>query len=152
MAIATDAKLGLSNRFHLKIVDGDKDLGSWKKAEGLDVKWDLCEYRAGDAGNERWYFPGKSEYTNIRLSRAACSDSEKVKEWLGKTSWEHAVGTLATLTLHDSAGKEVITWELRDVMPVHWTIAGFDAGTSSVAIETLEIAHMGFLEDLKALG
>jgi len=48
------------------------DLGSWAKVDGLDVSWDIAEYRAGDGGNYRWYFPGNTKYSNIKLARAAC--------------------------------------------------------------------------------
>ena len=38
-------------------------------------------------------------------------------------------------------------WELKNVMPVRWSITGFDAGASRVATETLELNHRGFLAD-----
>ena len=152
MPIKPDTLMGLANRFHLKVIPSDKDLGTWTKAEGLDVSWDVCEYRAGDGGNERWYFPGNSKYSLVRLTRAACSDSQKVQDWLAKTSFTHEVGMQATLKLMDSHGEEVITWEFRDIMPTKWSIGGgFDAGASKVALETLEFTHMGFLEDQKNL-
>jgi phage tail-like protein len=53
--------------------------------------------------------------------------------------------------LHDSGGAPVMEWTLQHVMPVHWTISGFDASASKVATETLELAHLGFLEDQKTL-
>lgn len=151
MPIAADALLGLANRFHLKVTPSDNDLGTWAKAEGLDVAWEVCEYRAGDAGNERWYFPGNTKYATVKLTRAACEDSKKVKKWLSDTSWDHKVGMQAVLTLFDSSGQEVIDWEFRDIMPVKWSIQGFDAGASKVALETLELNHMGFLTDERNL-
>jgi phage tail-like protein len=151
MPIGADALLGLANRFHLKIIPSDKDLGTWNKADGLDVSWEVCEYRAGDAGNERWYFPGNTKYQTVKLTRAACTDSETVKTWLSDTSWKHKVGMEATLTLFDSNGAKIIDWNFRDIMPVKWSIQSFDAGASKVALETLELAHMGFLTDEQTL-
>jgi hypothetical protein len=40
-----------------------------------------------------------------------------------------------------------VEWDLKNVMPVRWSITGFDAGASRVATETLELAHLGFLAD-----
>jgi phage tail-like protein len=144
------SKLGLANRFTVKIDFASYDLGSWAQADGLSVKWDIAEYRAGDGGNNRWYFPGNTEYAAIKLTRAACEDSKTVKKWLSDTSfqWKPYSGTI---TLHDSGGAPVMEWTLTHVMPVRWNISGFDASASRVATETLELNHLGFLEDQKTL-
>ncbi len=144
MPLNDQSKLGLSNRFHVKI--DSHDLGSWSKVEGLDVSWDMAEYRAGDGGNYRWYYPGNTKYSNIRLARAACEDSKKVQQWLSDNSFKHELGT-GTITLNDSGHNPVIDWRLEGAYPAKWSITGFDAGGSSVAIETLELVHLGFLND-----
>ena len=38
-------------------------------------------------------------------------------------------------------------WTLRHVIPGKWSISPFDANASKVAIEVLELVHMGFLEN-----
>jgi phage tail-like protein len=148
--LSDSSKLGLANRFTVKIDFASYDLGSWAQADGLDVKWDIAEYRAGDGGNVRWYFPGNTQYSTLRLTRAACEDSKTVKKWLSETSftWKPYSGKVV---LHDSAGAPVMDWTLQHVMPVKWSITGFDAGASKVATETLELAHHGFLDDAKTL-
>lgn len=148
MPIATEAQLGLSMRFDVKI--DAFDLKSWSKASGLEVSWDLCEYRAGDAGNERWYFPGLTKYQTIKLERAANpTDTETVKKWLDSNSFAHEIQT-GTIVLKDAKTTEVFSWTLRHVLPVKWSINAFEAGSSKVAIEVLELAHMGFLDDVVA--
>ena len=144
MPLNDQSKLGLSNRFHVMI--DSHDLGSWAKVDGLDVAWDIAEYRAGDGGNHRWYFPGNTKYSPIRLSRAACEDSKKVKTWLSHNSFKHEPGT-GSIVLRDSGNHEVMTWNLHSAFPAKWSITGFDAGASSVAVETLELVHLGFLDD-----
>jgi len=146
MPLTDSTHLGLANRFKVKIDNGSYDLGSWAKVDGLDVKWDLAEYRSGDGGNNRWYFPGNTSYSHIKLTRAACEDTKTVKEWLSKTSFTHEVQS-GTIELLDSEGKPVADWNLRAVMPANWKIEGFDAGASKVAQETLELVHLGFLDD-----
>jgi phage tail-like protein len=146
MPLNDASKLGLANRFSVTIDFKKYDLGSWAQAEGLSVKWGVAEYRAGDAGNQRWYYPGNTEYTTIKLTRAASAESASVKKWLDDTSfnWKPYTGEVI---LHDSGNAPIMTWDLVHVMPVHWQIIGFDAGASKVATETLELAHMGFLSD-----
>jgi phage tail-like protein len=150
MAIGDATMLGMANRFSVQISNGAYDLGSWAQIDGLDVKWDMAEYRAGDSGNERWYFPGNSHYSIVKLTRAASAESKAVRTWLDSTSfkWEPQV---AKISLYDSAGAPICDWELRAIMPVRWSITGFDANASKVATETLEINHRGFLADLMKL-
>jgi phage tail-like protein len=150
MAISDSTMLGMANRFTVVIDNGTYNLGSWAQVDGLDVKWDMAEYRAGDSGNERWYFPANTHYSVIKLTRAASAESKKVRSWLDSTSftWEPQS---AMVWLHDSAGAQVMPWELKHVMPLRWSITGFDAGASKVATETLELNHRGFLNDEKKL-
>jgi phage tail-like protein len=150
MPLNDASKLGLANRFSVTIDFAKYDLGSWAQVDGLSVKWGVAEYRAGDAGNNRWYFPANTEYTTVKLTRAASQDSNAVKKWLSDTSftWQPYTGHVV---LHDSGGAEIMNWTLVQVMPVHWQIVGFDAMASKVATETLELAHLGFLEDAKTL-
>lgn len=145
MPVAADLQLGLSMRFKVDI-EGN-DLKYWAKATGLEVAWDVCEYRAGDNRNDRWYFPGITKYPTIKLERAANKDDSKaVKEWLEETSFKHSPQT-GSIQLQDAKLVEVHTWNLRHVIPVKWSINAFEAGSSKVAVETLELAHMGFLEN-----
>jgi phage tail-like protein len=142
--------IGLANRFTVKVTGGP-DLGSWQKAEGLDVTWEVADYRSGDAGNARWFAPANTKYNPVKLMRAADSkDSKSVKDWLNNNSFGHKAGSEVRIALQDSSKKDVMEWHLRNVMPKKWSITSMDAGSSSVAIELLELEHEGFLEDDKA--
>lgn len=149
MPLGDATMLGMANRFTVKIDNGEYDLGSWAQVDGLDVKWDLAEYRAGDSGNERWYFPANTHYSVVRLTRAASQESMQVRKWLKSTSFSFQP-QIAVVTLCDASATPVMDpWELKHVMPLRWSITGFDAGASKVATETLELHHRGFLDDEK---
>jgi phage tail-like protein len=151
MGLTDTSSIGLANRFVVSMSGkSEYDLGSWTKAEGLDVAWDIAEYRMGDGGNDRLYFPGNTKYTNVKLIRGVSEETEKVKQWLNKNSWEMEVFT-GSIQLYTTAAKKVTEWTLRDVMPAKWSITSFDAGASQVAMETLELVHRGFLEDERKL-
>jgi phage tail-like protein len=146
MALNDGTMLGMANRFTVKIDNGQYDLGSWSQVDGLDVKWDMAEYRAGDAGNERWYFPANTHYSVVKLTRAASEESKATRSWLDSTSFKWAP-QMAVVKLHDAHSKPVVEWELKQVMPLRWSVSGFDAGASRVVTETLELTHRGFLAD-----
>jgi len=148
MPLSDTSTIGLANRFHVVVDPGKHDLGSWQKVEGLDVSWEVADYRAGDSGNQRWFFPANSKYAPVRLLRAASEDSEKVKDWLTANSFHQDQSrVLVTITLCDSSGKAVLDWTLQNAVPKKWTVTSMDAGSSHVAVETLELEHLGFLDD-----
>src|SRR5690348_15505642 len=102
MAISDQAQLGLANRFLVTVIPGNVDLGSWSKADGLDVTFEVAEYRTGDHWNHRWYYPGHTKYSSLKLSRGANkADTKKVKEWLDKTAKKFEVGDIK-VTLRDA--------------------------------------------------
>jgi len=147
MPTAVEALMGLVPRFLVKIDASKYDFGSFNTVKGLDVTWDIAEYRAGDAKNERWYFPGVTKYSTIKLERAVDPvGTAGVRKWLESNSFKYEIQS-GKIELQDATGKEVTHWTLRHVIPVKWSIVGFDAGQSKVATETLELAHMGFLEN-----
>jgi phage tail-like protein len=147
MALASDALLGMAMRFAVTIDEGKYNLESWSKAGGLEVSWDLVEYRAGDHRNDRWFFPGLTKYPTVKLERAATLDgTESVKKWLNSNSFAHTAQT-GSIVLMDAKLDTVSTWELRQVIPVKWSVSAFEATSSKVAIETLELAHLGFLTE-----
>jgi phage tail-like protein len=151
MALTDTSVIGLANRFLVSMSGkSEYDLGSWSKAEGLDVAWDIAEYRMGDGGNDRLYFPGNTKYTNIKLIRGVSDETKKVQDWLSKNSWEMDV-FVGSIKLFSTDAKPVVDWELRDVMPAKWSVSTFDAGASQVSMETLELVHRGFLKDERKL-
>ncbi|HEX3707939.1 MAG TPA: phage tail protein [Mycobacteriales bacterium] len=137
---------GMSHKFVVRIDNASYDLGTWTKASGLSVNWDVCQYRAGDHGNAVWIYPGMSKYETIKLTRQACIDSVVVQKWLTTTSKSPQPLTGA-IALVNWMGLTIVTWELKQFFPVGWSIAEFDAGTGKAITETLQLAHTGFLDD-----
>jgi hypothetical protein len=42
-------------------------------------------------------------------------------------------------------GRPVITWDLKEFFPIGWSVSDFDSTAGRPAVETLELAHSGFL-------
>lgn len=150
MALNDQSLIGLGNRFKVDVIPEGHSLGSWSKAEGLDVQWEVPDYRMGDQWNARLFAPASTKYSTVKLARAAeATDSQKVRDWLNKNATQWELGISVKIELEDSHKQSVMHWELRNVVVKKWAITTFDAGTGSVAIETLELDHEGFLDDEK---
>jgi phage tail-like protein len=139
-------QVSMSHRFVVLLDNSTYDLGTWYRVSGLQVKWKPCEYRVGDKGNQFWVLPGNTEYQNIKLSRAACADSQIVQAWLASTSL-NPVPHSGVIMLMSYGGIPVVHWRLNEFFPISWSIVDLDADQAKPSIETLELAHSGFLYD-----
>jgi len=133
---------GLSLRFTVEI-DG-QDLGNWSKCEGLAVEYDVHEYQEGGNNSFVHRLPGRAKYQNIKLTRPVDSSTRSVVAWLASVQARVTPAT-AAITVLDTDGKPVATWNLLGVFPAKWTGPTLDVGANSVAMETLELAHNGFM-------
>jgi phage tail-like protein len=150
--IASDTLLGLSNRFKVE-VDG-VDLGRWSGCQGLAVQYNPFGLESGGDYDFVHWLPGQVKYPNVKLSRAmSAQDSKTLFSWIKKKidevvdmagSAAYSSGS-AKITLLDSHGDEIMSWQLRGVHPASWTGPALDAGSTKVAIEVLELVHEGFI-------
>jgi phage tail-like protein len=173
MTLSLSAMLGLTTRFHV-VVDG-VDLGGWGKCTGLSVDFHPDTIFEGGNYDYKPILPGQLEYHAITLERAMeASASQRVQQWLRQRvdTWVHAAssghsaleqganmisnalgagniaggaGGTGQITLFDSMGGHVMTWQLRNVYPSKWFGPELDARTAGIAMEKLELVHEGFL-------
>jgi phage tail-like protein len=133
----------LSLRF-MVVIDGQVRLGDWTKCEGLSVEYDIFEYREGGNNGFVHRLPGRAKYQNIKLSRPVDGSSAAVAGWLASVQARVNPST-AAITVLDPDGVAVTTWNLVGVYPAKWTGPTLDVGSSTAAIETLELVHNGFM-------
>lgn len=144
---------GLAMRFQVT-VDGLR-LGSWSVCKGLKVTLKVTKVVSGGDYSTQRILPDHVEYDNITLERAVHpTESMTVKRWLeGRVkdwmNWNGSgniyAGGTAKIILLGAQGTEVMRWNLTGVYPVSWSGPSLDATQNKVAIETLELAHQGFL-------
>lgn len=136
-------EVGMSHRFTFTVDKGNYELGTWSKVTGLSVNWEMCTYRHGGK-DDIWISPGQPKYPNIRLSRAACSDSETVQQWLSEALRERIPQSGSVMML-DWMGTTIVEWKMDHFFPCGWAIDDFNANGPKPLMETLDIAHTGFL-------
>jgi len=133
----------LALRFHVTI-DDKGSLGSWSKCDGLTVEYEIQEYQEGGQNEYVHRLPGRCKYQNIKLARPLDKTSADVASWVAGQRQKPARSN-AEIAVLDPAGEVVAKWNLNDVFPVKWTGPSLDATGNQIAIETLELAHNGFL-------
>jgi phage tail-like protein len=142
---------GLQMRFKVT-VDG-LSLGYWASCKGLSMTFKATRIEQGTVYDSYQYLPDRVEYSDVTLVRAMQSqDSGKVWTWLAdcKKQWYGAEpgdwsSKTAVIQLFDAQYQSVAKWTLANVYPKQWHGPDLDAMGTSVALETLVLAHEGFL-------
>ena len=124
--------------FVLKI-PGIDEVGFFMSCTGLELTFDVYEYREGGRNDIVHRLPGGLSYPNLVLSRGLTRENALLK-WFYATQTE-AERKEITLTLR--GGPDERTWTFSEAFPVKWTGPQIDSQGSSIATETLEIAHAG---------
>lgn len=120
------------------------DLGTFTSCEGLGVELVMETREEGGSNSFIWQLPTRMRFSNVKFSRPLGPDTEKVVTWLaGMTSG--VTRKTAVITAKRGDGSTVARWNLADVVPVRWTGPNLNFDHPQVAIETIEIAHHGFL-------
>jgi len=130
-------------------IDGH-DFGFWTAVAGLAVKFEIAEYRAGDGSNRRWIEPAYTTYTNVKLGRVTTLRyTNQIMDWLQKTQFKSEKVTAQIKGWpfwHNKRDASLaVKWDLHGVLPVAWSGPSFDSQGGKLAMESLELAHEGFL-------
>jgi phage tail-like protein len=125
-------------------IDGITRAG-FRECSGLDTSQDAGEYREGTDPLTVRKLPGLITYSNISLKRGITDDAE-LWEWRVTVMEGKIERKNMSIVLLDDAREEKLRWNLRDCWPTKWEGPSFNATSSDVAIESLEIAHEGLAQ------
>jgi phage tail-like protein len=119
--------------------------GSWTKCDGLKASYDIKEYTEGGQNNFVHNLMGRLKFEKINLQRAVCEETNAVAGWFAmyQVMVRRSAGSIAVCA---SNGDEIFRWSMTGIVPVSWSAAGLDAAGNGVLIETLTLAHDGFLD------
>jgi len=120
---------------------GIDQIGLFMECHGLEMSFEVMQYAEGGNNDSVHQLPGRLAYPNLVLTRGM-TDEDALFKWFEQTRTK-AERKEITLTLQDARGNGVRTWTFADAFPVRWTGPRFAAEGTTVATETLEIAHGG---------
>ena len=129
-------------KFNYKVEIDGLEAGGFSEVTGFDASIDVIEYREGDMTQTPLKIPGLKKYGNITLKQGLV-DSMVLYEWMKAGLEGDVERKTLTITLLDIAGSPAASWQIINAWPVKYTAPDFNATSSEVAIESLEIAHEG---------
>jgi phage tail-like protein len=122
----------------------DENLGAFNSCDGLGCEFVMEQREEGGNNGFVWQLPTRIKYGNVKLSRPVGKDSAKLTAWLCSFASGVARQT-ATICAMTGDRDVVATWNLDGVIPVRWSGPSLNPDTAKVAMETVELAHHGFL-------
>jgi phage tail-like protein len=122
----------------------DDELGSFNSCDGLGCEVVIEQREEGGNNAFVWQLPTRIKYGNVKLTRPVGKDSAKLTAWLASFATGVTRQT-ATISARGSDNEIVASWSLDGVIPVRWSGPQLSPDSPKVAIETVELAHHGFL-------
>jgi len=120
-------------------LDGISQAG-FQECTGLDASTDPVDYREGADPAHVRKLTGLNKYSPITLKRGITS-SDELWQWRKTVIDGKAERKSGSIVLLDDAGAEQLRWNFSNAWPSKWTGPSFNATSSSVAVETLELTH-----------
>ena len=124
-------------------IDG-RELGVFTACSGLGVEVTIEQREEGGNSGFVHMLPGRLKYTNVKLTRPLDADSAKIAAWFARMATSPERST-AEISACRADGSVVATWSLTSVIPVRWSGPELTVDSTKVCMETLELAHHGFL-------
>ncbi|GIG59137.1 phage tail protein [Longispora fulva] len=119
-------------------------LGAFNSCEGLGVEVVMEQREEGGQNGWVWQLPTRIKYPNIKLTRPVTADSKKITDWFAGMS-NGVKRMTAVIEARNPLGEKIASWGLHGVVPVRWTGPQLTHDSPKVAMETLELAHHGFV-------
>lgn len=122
----------------------DLDLGMWTEAALGTMTLSVTPQKEGGTTSVVHQLRGHIEYETIKLSRVVDGTSS-IGSWFRKQAAE-ARRMHGEIVVYGPGNQWVQRWNFIEAMPVRWSIPTMRSGDNGLIVETLEIAHQGFVD------
>ncbi|MDR0961049.1 MAG: phage tail protein [Mediterranea sp.] len=141
---AQDQTIWALPEFYFKVEIEDIGVLAFKEVSGLDMEFDVIEYRAGDSKEfTKVKMPGLRKSSDITLKKGIFVSDKKLWNWIGEVKMKTIKRRSVTISLLDEGGNPAQSWKLVNAWPKKITVEGFKADGNSVAMETMILVHEG---------
>jgi phage tail-like protein len=153
--------LGAFN-FYITLLDSSSLLGTlvtavlgyavagFSECTGLEASVEIMDYREGGLNTYVHKFATRASYANLVLKRGVIYLYDDLWNW--HNGWVQGSGTRkdGLVVLLDESRQPAKIWKFKRGIPMKWVGPSLNASQSSVAFESLDIAHEGLELELGA--
>jgi phage tail-like protein len=142
-AVQDDTTLAVGIRYRISL--DDWNLGLFSACSGLGCEVTVETREEGGNNASVWQFPTRLRYPNVTFTRPLNRDSAKIGEWFTKMVTNGFTFGTATIDAMTADGTEVAQFGLMGIIPVRWSGPTLSTDDPNVVVESVEIAHHGFV-------
>jgi phage tail-like protein len=136
------SKTATAGRFAVEI-DGSI-VATFSECSGLAVTIAVQKYEEGGDNGVTLKFPGRADYSNIVLKHGI-TESTDLFDWIMQIiNGENARKNVSIRVVNQDLS-DIRVWHFTGAFPVKWTGPTMQTTSNSIAIETFELAHEGFV-------
>lgn len=120
-------------------------VGGFSECSGLGMSMKIEEFSEGGRNGEVLKFPGRTSWSNITLKKGVGAGTAL---WDWHYSFVEGRGRRrdGVIMLLNEMRMPTAIWQFKRGLPTKYTGPSFNAAQSSVAIESIEIAHEGIIQ------
>lgn len=142
-------------KFRFTVELGDEQISA-QEVTGLDAEIEFIEYRTGDHPTDiKMKVPGLQKVSNVTIKRGLYNGNNALFDWFQAVrDAKNEAGSFTeekrtvTIVLMDTMQNPVFKWTLTNAFPVKISAPELNAEDNGVAIETIELAHEGILQEV----
>jgi len=121
-------------------------VGGFAEVTGLQVEVEVEDYREGGVNGFVHKLRGAVRYPSNLVLKRGLVGGDQLLAWQEQTLQGKLEMRNLSVVLCDGKNQEAQRWNFAKAYPVRWSGPELRAGTSAVAIETLEFVHQGMME------
>lgn len=132
-------------KFHFQVKWDDTEL-AFQEVSGLDIETEPLEYRAGNNPVfSTSKMPGMIKTSNITMKKGVFAKDNAIFDWFNEIKMNTITRKAITISLLDEAQAPTMVWKVQNAFPVKVQGTDLKAEGNEVAVESIEIAHEGFV-------
>lgn len=116
---------------------------AFSECSGLQVETEVFEWEEGGLNGFRHRLPGRTKFQNLVLKRGVATAN--LWKWYYEAIGGKIVRKTLSVILCGYGGMAEVRWNFTGAVPVKWSGPSFRTGSTEAAVETLELAHHGFV-------
>jgi phage tail-like protein len=114
----------------------------FSECSGLLIQTEVKEYAEGGLNTHVQTFPGRATQSRLVLKRGIVDRA--FYDWFWDLVQGRIVRRSGSIVVLDERGSATAAeWRFRDAFPAKWTGPDLNAGQSNVAVEAIELVHLG---------
>ena len=116
--------------------------GGFSECTGLSIQTEVKEYPEGGLNTHLQMFPGRASQSRLVLKRGIVDRA--FHDWFSDIVQGTIVRRSGSIVVLDEDGASTgAEWRFRDAFPAKWNGPDLNASQNSVAVETVELVHLG---------